>query len=174
MFINRAIAVAISVLVFGFGLGAEDGKVRIGIVDVDQAIGATTGGKAAREELERKQREVELELQPMVERFQALGEEFQKKRLVLSEDKLREMELDLTELKEGIETKQSQAQARLRLDFERLITPLQQKLDRAVNAVGRDGSYSMIFVRGAPGLVYYREALDITDQIIEQVNKQEE
>ena len=95
---NKAIVIAIAVLVLGWGLGAEDQPVKIGIVDIDQAIGATAAGKSAREELDQKKREAELELQPMIERYQELAGEYQKKRVVLSDEKRREMELDITEL----------------------------------------------------------------------------
>jgi outer membrane protein len=169
--IQKTLIVAITVLALGWGLGAEDQAVKIGIVDMDQAIGATALGKAAREELEQKKKEAELELQPMIERYQELAEEYQKKRVVLSDEKRREMELDITELQNRIELKQSEAQTRLRMDFERLFAPLQQQLDQAVSKVGREGGFSLILVRGQPPIVYSREALDITDLIIAEVEK---
>jgi outer membrane protein len=171
---NKAMVIAIAVLALGWGLAAEDQAVKVGIVDIDQAIGASGSGKAAREELDQKKREAELELQPMVERYQELAGEYQKKRVVLSDEKRREMEVDITELQNRIELKQSEAQTRLRMDFERLITPLQQQLDKAVAKVGRDGGYSLILVRGQPPILYSREALDITDLVIAQVEKGEE
>ncbi len=171
---NKAMVIAIAVLALGWGLAAEDQAVKVGIVDIDQAIGASGAGKAAREELDQKKREAELELQPMVERYQELAGEYQKKRVVLSDEKRREMEVDITELQNRIELKQSEAQTRLRMDFERLITPLQQQLDKAVAKVGRDGGYSLILVRGQPPILYSREALDITDLVIAQVEKGEE
>ena len=70
---NKAMVIAIAVLALGWGLAAEDQAVKIGIVDIDQAIGASGSGKAAREELDQKKREAELELQPMVERYQELA-----------------------------------------------------------------------------------------------------
>ena len=171
---NKILMVAIATLVLGWGLGAEENPVRIGIVDVDQAIGATAAGKSAREELDQKRREAELELQPMIERYQELGAEYQKKRVVLSDEKRREMELDITELQNRIELKQSEAQQRLRMDFERLITPLQERLDKAVSKVGREGGFSLILVRGQPPILYSREALDVTDLVIAAVEKEGE
>ncbi|MDG2335112.1 MAG: OmpH family outer membrane protein [Myxococcota bacterium] len=171
MSIQKTLIVAIAILALGWGLGAEDQAVKIGIVDMDQAIGSTAVGKAAREELEQKKKEAELELQPMIDRYQELAEEYQKKRVVLSDEKRREMELDITELQNRIELKQSEAQTRLRMDFERLFAPLQQRLDQAVSKVGREGGFSLILVRGQPPIVYSREALDVTDLIIAQVEK---
>jgi len=170
--INKAIVIAISSLALLFGLGAKDDGVKIGVVDLDQAVMATEDGKTAREQLERKKREAEGELEPMVERYRGLADEYQKKRVVLAPEKLREMELDITELQSRIELKQKEVQNRLRVDFERLIGPLRDRLAGVVEAVGRDEGFSLILMRNTPGIMYTREALDITDMVIERFNKQ--
>jgi len=171
--VNKAIVIAIAFLAFGWGLGADkDHGVKIGIVDLDQAVGATVEGKAAREELERKKREAELELQPMIERYQQLTDEYQKKRVVLSPDKLREMELDITELQSRLELKQSEVQSRLRVDFERLVGPMREKLAKVVGDIGREEGFSLIMMRNMPGIMYAREALDITDLVIKKFNEE--
>ena len=57
---NKAILVfsdSFSVLLWG--TAAQDEPIKIGIVDIDQAISSTEEGKAAREEFARKQREAE-------------------------------------------------------------------------------------------------------------------
>ena len=172
MTMKKWLVVLISVLALGFGLAADDNGVKIGIVDLDLAIGSTEGGKTAREELERKMREAEIDAQPMIERYQQLADEYQKKRVVLSPEKLREMELDLTELQNQIKLKESELQNRLQLDRQRLVEPLVEKLSAIVNEVGRDKGFSLILVRGAPGVMYYKEALDITDAVIERFNKE--
>jgi len=170
--VNKAIVIAIAFLAFGWGLGAEKDGVKIGIVDLDQAVGATEEGKAARDELERRKREAELELQPMIERYQQLAEEYQKKRPVLAPDKLREMELDITELQGRLELKQSEAQSRLRVDFERLVGPMREKLVKVVGDIGREHGFSLIMMRNMPGIMYAREALDITDLVIKKFNEE--
>jgi outer membrane protein len=169
--INKAIVIAISALALLFGLGATDGAMKIGVVDLDQAVMATENGKTAREELERKKREAEAELEPMVGRYRGLADEYQKKRVVLAPEKLREMELDITELQSRIELKQKEVQNRLRVDFERLIGPLRERLARVVDQVGRDEGFSLILMRNTPGIMFTRVALDITDMVIERFNE---
>ena len=169
--LNKTIVIVIAFLALGWGLGAEkDGSTKIGIVDLDQAVGSTDEGKAAREELERKQREAELEIQPMIERYQTLAEEYQKKRPVLSPEKLRAMELDLTELQSQLELKQEEFQNRMKVDFERLIGPMREKLQKVVSEVGREEGFSIIMVRSMPGVMYARESLDITDLVVKKFN----
>jgi len=77
--INKAIVVVLACLFLGWGLGADDKGMSIGIVDLDQAVLSTDEGKHARSELERRAREAEIELKPMIEELQALMTEYQQK-----------------------------------------------------------------------------------------------
>ncbi len=52
-----------------WGTAAQDEPVKIGIVDLDQAVNSTAEGRAAREELARKQRDAEAKIQPLLERM---------------------------------------------------------------------------------------------------------
>jgi outer membrane protein len=170
---DKIIVMAICFLALGWGLGAEKDGVKIGVVDLDQAVGATEEGKSAREELERKKREAELELQPMIERYQEITTEYQQKRVVLSPEKLRELELDITDLQSRLELKQTEVQNRLRVNFERLVGPMREKLAKVVADAGREEGFSLILMRNMPGIMYTRESLDITDLIIKKFNEEE-
>jgi outer membrane protein len=169
--VDKILVVMIAVLALGLGLGANDEPLKIGVVDFEQAMGSTSDGKTAREELERKQKEAQLELQPMIDRYQELANEYQTKRVVLSPEKLRSMELDITELQNRIETKRSEVDTRMRVDLERLVGPLQTKLNKVVTDIGREQGFSLIVRRDTPGIMYSREALDITDMVIAKFDK---
>ena len=171
MRVNQAIALVVAALVLGWGLGASDEPVRIGIVDLDQAVTSTDEGKQARDEFERKKREAEAKLQPLQERGQQMLKEFEAKRFVLSDDALREKQLDIAELRNQIENKRREIQGQLEVDRERLVGPLRDKLVTIVGDVGRKEGFSLIINRNTPGVMYTREALDITDLVIERFNK---
>ena len=61
--------------ILAIGTAASDGGVKIGVVDIDQAISSTEEGKAAREEFARKQRAAQGVVQPLLDRYKALEEE---------------------------------------------------------------------------------------------------
>lgn len=168
---NKWLAVVASLVLIVWGMGASKDDIKIGIVDLDAAVSSTKEGKAARDELERKKREAESSLQPMIEQFQEMAKEFEAKQFVLSDDARFQKQLDLQELRNEIEGKQKQLQGQLELSRERLVGPLRTKLVEIVENVGRDGGYSLIMMRGSPGLMYAREALDITDQVIKKFNE---
>jgi outer membrane protein len=154
-----------------WGTAAQDSAVKIGVVDIDQAISSTTEGKAAREEFARKQREAEAKIQPMIERYQGLEEDLKQKKFVLSDEALFQKQLDLAEMRNEIENKMKELEGQLQLDQKRLEGPLTKKLVEVIEGAGKEAGFTMILRRGSPGLLYTREALDITDLIIEKYNQ---
>ncbi len=153
------------------GTAAQDQPVKIGVVDIDQAISSTEEGKAAREEFARKQREAEAKIQPLVERYRGLEEDLKAKKFVLSDDALFQKQLDLAEMRNQIQNKMKELEGQLQVDQKRLEGPLTKKLVAIIEAAGKNRGFTMILRRGAPGVLYTREALDITDIIIEKYNQ---
>jgi outer membrane protein len=153
-----------------WGTAAQDEPIKIGIVDIDQAISSTEEGKAAREEFARKQREAESQLQPMYERYKALEDEIKAKKFVLSDEALFQKQLDLAEMRNQIENKMKELEGQLKVDQKRLEGPLTAKLVDIIEDIGKTRGFTMILRRGTPGVLYTREALDITDLVIEKYN----
>jgi outer membrane protein len=155
-----------------WGTAAQDEALKIGVVDVDQAIMSTEEGKAAREEFGRKEREANAQLQPEMDRYKGLEEDLKAKRFVLSDDALYQKQLDLVEMRNKIENKAKELQGQLEVDKRRLLGPIFQKLDEIVKQVGTEQGFTLIIRSGSPVFLYTREALDITSVIIERYNKQ--
>jgi len=157
--------------ILAIGTAASDGGMKIGVVDIDQAISSTDEGKAAREEFARKQREAQAQVQPLLDRYRALEEEMKAKKFVLSDEALFQKQLDLVEMRNEIQAKMKEIEGQMEVDQRRLEGPLVAKLAEIIESLGKDGGFTMILRRGAPGVLYTREALDITDMVIERYNK---
>lgn len=166
-----ALVLAIGALTLSSVARAADEAVRIGVVDLDQALNSIEEGKAAREELARKQREAEAQLQPMLDKFKAQRDELESKKYVLSEEALYQKQLDLAELNGKIEAKGRELQSKYKLDQERLVGPLRKKMIDIIREIGKEGGYAMILTRDDPGLIYMRESLDITDLVVQRFNR---
>ena len=153
------------------GTAASDGGIKVGVVDIDQAISSTEEGKAAREEFARKQREAQAMVQPLLDRYKALDEEMKAKKFVLSDEALFQKQLDLGEMRNEIQAKMKEIEGQMEIDQRRLEGPLVAKLAEIIEGLGKDQGFSLILRRGAPGVLYTRESLDITDTVIERYNK---
>jgi outer membrane protein len=171
MQVHKAIVFLILAAIVVWGTAAQDEPLKIGIVDVDEAISSTAEGKEARDELARKQREAQAQIQPLLERLKTMEDDFKAKRFVISDEARFQKQLDLAEVQNEIESKVKELKGQLQVDQERLRGPLLAKLAEIVEEVGKSGGYTMILHRAAPGLLYAREALDVTDVVIEKYNQ---
>jgi outer membrane protein len=167
--VNRILLLLALVALLGWATGAQDEPIKIGVVDMDQALNSTEQGKAAREELSRKQREAEAEVQPLAERFRNLQEELKGKKYVLSDEALFEKQVELAELQNRIDNKIKELQGQLKIDSGRLEAPLRAKLVEIVEEIGKDQGFTLILARGTA--LYTREAIDITDQVVARFDK---
>jgi outer membrane protein len=168
---NRTLIVVAAVALLGWGLGAKDDALKIGVVDLDQAITSTNEGRAAREEFDRKKRQLEGRIMPLMEEYRTGIEEFEAKKFVLSDDARFQKQLDMAELQNKIENERKQIEGQLQVDRERLVAPLRNKLISIVEEVGRDEGFSLILHRNSPGIMYSKEALDVTELIIKKFNQ---
>jgi outer membrane protein len=166
----RSVLLAFSLLAWAGAAQAQE-ALKVAVVDLDQAINATDQGKQAREELQKRRKAAEAQLKPMIEKGRALADEIQSKRFVLSEEALYQKQLDLAEIQNDVRAKGAELEGQFKVDYERLVGPLRQKLLEIVSEIGKSEGYTFIFERGSPGLVYSREALDITDLVIQRFNK---
>ena len=171
MKVPKAVVLLALAAILVWGTAADDTGVKVGIVDIDQAISSTEEGKSAREEFARKQREAEAAVQPQLDRYRQLEEDLKAKKFVLSDEALFQKQLDLAEMRNQIQNKMKELEGQLQVDQKRLEGPLMKKLSDIIEATGKDKGFTMIFRRGAPGLLYSREALDITDLVIEKYNQ---
>jgi outer membrane protein len=160
-------------LVLGWGLAAQAADSKIGFVDAQQVLATVDSGKKAQEELERKAREAQARLTPLIEQLEALQKELQAKQFVMSKEAVQAKQLDMAELRNRVESQGQEEKSKLEIDQQRLIGPLQEKFLDVIKELGRDGGYSAIFLSDAPGLVYRREALDVTEQVIKTYNSRD-
>jgi outer membrane protein len=167
----RTGAFAALVLMLGAVGAAAAEDVKIGIVDIEQALTSTEEGKAAREEIGRKSREARAQLEPMMEQRKTLAEELQGKKYVLSDEALFQKQVQLAELENKIKSKAEELEGQLKIEQGKMLAPLQNKMQTIIEAIGKEQGFTLILARNNPYVMYSREALDITDMVVERFNK---
>lgn len=158
-------------LALGWGLGATKDEAKIGFVDAQQVMVTADKGKAALETLERKAREAHSRIQPMIEQLETIQKDLQAKQFAMSSEAVQTKQLDIAELRNRIESQGKAEEDKLKIEQQRLIGPLQEKFLDVVREVGRDNNFSVILTTESPGLLYRREALDLTELVIANFNK---
>jgi outer membrane protein len=171
MTVRKSIVLLGALLILALGTAASDEGLKVGVVDIDQAISSTDRGKAAREEFARKQREAQAKIQPLIDKYTALEEELKAKKFVLSDEALFQKQLDLVELRNQIQNRMKEIEGEMQVAQKRIEGPLIARLGEIIEELGKSQGFTLIIRRGAPGVLYTREALDITDMVIEKYNQ---
>jgi outer membrane protein len=172
MRVHNAIVVFGALALLVVGTAAQDEPIKIGVVDVERAMSSTEDGKAAREEMARKESQANAQLKPLFEQYEAMKKDIEAQKFVLSDESLRQKQYDLLELQNQLENKGKEVENQFKIDAKRVQEPLFNKLREIIIDTGREQGFTLILQRGAAGVIYSREALDITDLIIAQYNKQ--
>jgi outer membrane protein len=167
--VRTGVFVALAALLAGAAAAAEE--VKIGIVDIEQALSSTDEGKAARDEIGRKSREARAQLEPMMEQRKTLHEELQGKKYVLSDEALFQKQVQLAELENKIKSKAEELEGQLKIEQGKMLAPLQTKMQGIIESIGKEQGFTLILSRNNPYVMYSREALDITDMVVARFNK---
>jgi outer membrane protein len=168
---SRIISGAALALWLGWAGAAGAQEVKIGIVDIEQALVSTDEGKAARDEINRKAREARAQVEPMMEQRKTLAEDLQQKKYALSDDAMFQKQVQLAELENKIKSKAEELEGQLKIEQGKMLAPLQNKLQGIIDSIGKEQGFTLILSRNNPYVMYSRETLDITDMVVARFNK---
>jgi len=155
---------------------AADG-LKIGVMDMQRAMNMTNKGKAVIEKMKKKrQKEYEI-LQKKNTELKKMAAELKQDAFMLDEaartareDKLRKLTRDLKRYQEDVSSEM--------IELQKINSgAMYRDLSEVLNEFAAKEGYTIVFEGGrqAPGvpgsIVYYDDAVDITDKIIELFNK---
>ena len=144
---------------------------RIAFVDVRKALFTSKEGRNAQQQFSELQESKRDTLVPLRDELTRLGEEFERQKYVLSESALSEKRLDLMKRQRDLERDMRSAEEDLELEQVRLLQPVEKQVIQAIQEIGKEKGFSVILDRGAPGVVYHRDSLDITDLVVKRLNE---
>ena len=144
-------------------------------VDSQQIMTQYEGFRMAQVELEKEQKRLEAEYNTMAQQLDSLYRSYEQQRLLMSDDRKKEKENELVskerELQEFGMKKLGPQNSELVQIQNQLMQPILKVFSDACNKVGADQGYDFIFDAGTGGLLYSLESHNITDEVIEEMNK---
>ncbi|OQY29217.1 MAG: hypothetical protein B6244_04290 [Candidatus Cloacimonetes bacterium 4572_55] len=153
---------------------AYSGDVKLGYIDSQQVLQSCREYQDAAQVYEQKMGEWKLEAQDREKDAVELANQIEKQSMMWTEDRKQEMERKLKRLEEdyrrfvdeifGEQGKGAQMQIEL-------AQPVFDKINTILIEIAKDGNYTMIFDSIAGNVLYADDSLDLTDRIIEELNK---
>jgi outer membrane protein len=150
-------------------LAAADFKV--GFVDQRRGVLSTVEGKQAQQQIESLVEKRRSEFQPRQEQLEQRQKDLEAQRFVLSQEALEERALEIEKQRRELERDFSAIKDDLALEERKMLKPIAERWEKAVKQIADEKDFDMIIDRSTPGVLYYRDAHDITDLIVQRMNK---
>ncbi len=164
----KNLVIGLSVLL---AAGFAQAETKIGFVDMQKAIQATTAGKKAKTELETEFNKKKKDLEKKEADLKKMGEDLERKKSVLSEEvlgkKQAEFQDEMMKYRDVVGKSQQEIQKKER----ELTAPILEKMRKTIVKIAKDKSYSLILENSQMVLFATADA-DITDEVVKTFEKE--
>jgi len=163
------IAISFIFVSAGYSYGADVAK--IGIIDFQRILETSNTGKTAQAEINKKGKKMEADLKVKGAAIEELQKKVERDALVMSkemrEEKGREIRIKINDIK----TLQQRYLSEFRELENRLVTRIKKDVLGLVKEIGKKEGYLLIIEKA--GVLYYPNAINLTDKLIQIYNKRE-
>jgi len=167
----KSLIAVLSVMMMLGGVGNVLGaEAKFGYVDLQKALNVSESGKTAKQQIEKKVKEYEAQIDQRKEELKKAKDELEKQALLLSDDarasKEREYQQKLKDFQRFTKDIQDELQMRDN-DFTRKIL---EEILQVVADLGKKEKFTAIFEKNESSLIYADPSMDLTDQVIKTYN----
>ena len=154
----------IASLVFSLFFHSVNAQVKIGIINAQDVFAKTKAGMKIQEQLGQLQKKKEQEIQQLQEEINRLQKDLQSPALSDQdrESKKNQLNTKSTQLKRSVED----AQREFERESAKSLQNLENKLIPLINEYGKQNGFTAIFDLSRPGIIYFDNSIDISNDII--------
>ena len=151
--------------------------IKMGYLNVDKVLSELDEVRQVYIELEKEQRKIEVEFQNLQFELDSLFRNYEQQKMLMSEERRKKTESTIQNKQAALERFQIDKvgpQGEIYRIQEQLMAPIYTKMDNAVSTIGASEGYDYIFNVSSGQIVYALPQYDVTDKVIEQLNKMSE
>ncbi|GMU85859.1 MAG: membrane protein [Ignavibacteriales bacterium] len=153
--------------------GLLSAQITIGYVDSDTVLDKLPDAQDARQQLDQIIQEWQAELQKLEREWKAKYEDYDKRRLILTDDARMQIEAELVKMEQNIveyREKKFGTNGELFTKQDELMKPVQNRVFNAITAVAKELNLDFVLDRSGGVLILYaKEEHDITAQVLEKL-----
>ncbi len=143
-------------------------ETKIGVFEFARVAAETAEGQRIQKGLKDFQESKQTTLADKEKELKGLTEQLSAQALSLSPERRSAMEKDLQKKQNELQTARESAQREWQIEFNEAQSAFQEKVISSVEALGREGKYTLILERDQ--CVFAGETADLTPQIIQRLN----
>ena len=146
-------------------------EIKIGYVDLQEALNNSDAGKKAREvfkgEVERLQRELDRQQAEL----KKLKDELEKRGLLLSEETRVRKEKEYQDRLKQFQRFYEDSQDQLQQKDAQLTRKILIELRKVIASLGREDGYTIILEKGESNILYATDSIDLTAEVVRRYNE---
>lgn len=150
--------------------GAASAETKLGFVDMQKVVSNSKEAKSVEGKLNELLEKKRALFKPKEEEFNKLRQELETQAAVLSPEALEERQIELGQMKSKLEREVEAAQEEVAIERRKMLAPLLKRIQDVIVEIGKNEGFSMVIERH-PGVLFMNDALDITNTVIERLNK---
>ncbi len=162
---------SLSVLLTLFITSLALAETKIGVVDMQKVLSQSEPGQQALKQLKQSTKGMREDIEKQKKELQTLREELQKQSLVLSQEAKQDKELEFRKKVRDYQDTVQAYQRKLKLEEQKLSKPIIQLLAKVIKDYAKKHGYTAIWDMRASGLLFATEKVDITNEIMAELNK---
>jgi outer membrane protein len=166
-----SLALVTAILLAGSSALAEE--VKLGYVDLQRAISETEDGRKAKAQLKKEFDQKQKEIDEQQADVKSAIEDFEKKRSLLSADKVREKEAELQARLQKVQQTYMRHQQDLQGKQDQVMSKIIERMNKILIKIATTENFTMIFDKTPGGLVWAKPHLDLTNDLIRRYNSGE-
>jgi outer membrane protein len=145
-------------------------EVKIGYVDLQKAINLSAEGKSAKDLIEKKVSEYEVQVAQRKEELQKAKDEFEKQALLLSDEARAAKDRDLKDKYKDFQRFTKDIQEELQQVDADMTRKILAGVLKVAAEIGEQEKFTAIFEKNESSMVYADPAIDLTERVIKQYN----
>jgi len=149
-------------------------ELKIGYIDSNEIMSSFEEVRQVQVDLEKEQRRLENEMNDLMNRLDSLNQDYERQRLLMSENRRREKENELRKLEENIQKFQMDKfgpEGEIYRKQNILLKPVLAKIDEAIKKVGSEQGYDFILDAMSGALLYALDSHNLTQYVLEELSK---
>ncbi len=164
---NRLTTLTVFLALTVFPLAAH-AQSKIGLININAAIGSTQEGKKAIADMQKKYQPRQQELQRLGQEIQGIQDQLSKQPPALSDEEQRRLTRDLEDKQKLLKRSTDDAQTDYNADRDEVIRRIGQKVVRVISDYAPQNGFTLV-IDGAQIPVYYAtKDIDITEEIVKR------
>ena len=163
--IYRWSALLLVSLLLSVSVSAQETKV--GFVNLPRLLQQSPQANQIRQQLQDEFSPRERQILAEQQTLRGLAERLERDGALMGEQERRSLERDLSQGGRDLKRRQDEYQEDFNLRLNEELTNLQRTLVEQVQAHARAGNYDLVV--GEPGILYFSEAIDITDAVLAEL-----